>query len=375
MQAGGVAHDLEGGFVGAHGAVGTEAHEHRPQRVGRFDREGRIHRQRQLGDVVDDAHREMPSRHLGGEVVEHRLHHGRSEFLRGDAVAAAHHLRHRASGPVLVQGCEHIQVERFALAAGVFAAIEYGDALGACGQRRHECFGGEGAEQAHLQHAHRFTDGDQGIGCGAGGFTAAAHQHDHPFGSGMAVVLEEAVLPAGECGEAIHGRLHMLRHGVVERVYRLVGLEAHVGVLAAAAQLRVIRGEAPLAVLRHQRIGHQLAQHRIADQLHPLDLMGGAEPIETMQQRQPPRQAGGGGDRGEIAAFLHRGRDQHPPAGAAGRHQIAVVAKDRQRRCGQRARRHMDHGCSELAGDFVEVGQHQQQPLRCRERGGECSGL
>ena len=42
--------------------------------------------------------------------------------------------------------------------------------------------------------------------------------HDHALGIGRAVVLEQAVLPPDERGEAVHRRLHDGRAGGVERI-------------------------------------------------------------------------------------------------------------------------------------------------------------
>ena len=72
-------------------------------------------------------------------------------------------------------------------------------------------------------------------------------------------------------------------------------------------------------------------------------------------------------DEGEVVRFLHRGRrQQHHPRLAAG-HDVGVVAEDRQRVRGHGAGRDVHAERRQFAGDLVEVGDHQQQALACRE--------
>ena len=56
-------------------------------------------------------------------------------------------------------------------------------------------------------------------------------------------------------------------------------------------------------------------------------------------------------------------------------HGIRVVAKDRQRLRGDRARGNMNHRRGEFARDLVHIGDHQQQALRGREGRAEGAGL
>ena len=62
-------------------------------------------------------------------------------------------------------------------------------------------------------------------------------------------------------------------------------------------------------------------------------------------------------------------------AGLPAGHDVGVVAEDRQRVGGQRARRDVDDERRQLAGDLVHVGDHQQQALRGREGRGQRAGL
>ena len=101
----------------------------------------------------------------------------------------------------------------------------------------------------------------------------------------------------------------------------------------------------------------------------------GAEAVEEVQERHPGRERGAVGDQRHVLRLLHRCRGQHGHPGLAGRHDVAVVAEDAERVGGHRAGRHVDHGRRELAGDLVQVRDHQQQTLRRREGRGQRTGL
>ena len=72
---------------------------------------------------------------------------------------------------------------------------------------------------------------------------ARTHEHDHALGLGMARVIEEVILAAGELGEPLHGLFHDPRAAVIERIARLARLEEHVRVLRRAAQHRLVGRE------------------------------------------------------------------------------------------------------------------------------------
>ena len=124
-----LADDLDGVLVGAYRAVGAEPEEHRAEHVVRFGGERRVHRQARLRHVVGDADREVIARSRGGQFVEDRLRHGRREFLRRQAVAAADDARHGpvAGGCALGQRGDDVLVERFADRTWLLRAIEHGD--------------------------------------------------------------------------------------------------------------------------------------------------------------------------------------------------------------------------------------------------------
>jgi hypothetical protein len=70
--------------------------------------------------------------------------------------------------------------------------------------------------------------------------------------------------------------------------------------------------------------------------LNLANLVAGAKAIKHMQKRHARLQGAGLRDQREVHHLLHRVGEQHGPACAAGRHHIAVVAKDGQAMRGKR---------------------------------------
>ena len=159
------------------------------------------------------------------------------------------------------------------------------------------------------------------------------------------------------------------------RTRGLAGLEEDIGVLGSAPQHRLARAQPPQFV-GHDIVGtDQFAQIVIGEQIDTIDLMRGPEAVEEVQKRDPAAKRCGMGDEREIMSLLDIAGTQHRPAGGAGRHDIAVIAEDRQRMGGHGARRDVDDRWGQFAGDLEHIGQHQQQTLRCGEGGAGRTGL
>ena len=167
----------------------------------------------------------------------------------------------------------------------------------------------------------------------------------------------------------------MTRQRAVVGVHRFARLKVDVWVLTAASQHRMFRAEGPSAMGHQRLIRNQLLEHRIAEGHDLLDLVGGAKTVEGMHKRQAAQQTHGRCDGSPIAGLLHRSSDNHATTRPTGRHDIGVIAKDRQALGGERSGSHMQHNRSELPRPFVEIGDHQQQPLAGGKAGAEGTGL
>ena len=199
--------------------------------------------------------------------------------------------------------------------------------------------------------------------------------HDHALRIRRAVVVEQAIGAAGLHGKAVHHRLHNSRNRRVERRAGFARLEEHVGILRRAANERAIGRERVLAERDQVLVVDHGADGLVADGQNLAHLVRGAEAVEEMNERNARFERGDLRHQRQVGNFLHGIRRQHRPAGRAAGHHVGVVAKDRERVRGQRARRNVHRRRGQLAGNLEHVGDHQQQALRGGKRGAEGPGL
>ena len=113
----------------------------------------------------------------------------------------------------------------------------------------------------------------------------------------------------------------------------------------------------------------------IVPNLDLLDLVGGAEAVEEVQEGNAALDGGQMGNRAQVHDFLDVGLSQHGKAGLAAGHHVAVVAKDVQGVAGQGTGADVENTGKQLAGDLVHVGDHQQQALGGGVGGGQSAGI
>jgi hypothetical protein len=124
----------------------------------------------------------------------------------------------------------------------------------------------------------------------------------------------------------------------------------------------------PGAVRPHQVVVDQRSEVVIRQTGDARQLVGGAEPVEEVEEGDTGLERGHLGDERQIVCLLHRTRGEQGKAGGPHRHHVLVIAEDAQRMRRDGTRGHMNHRARQLAGDLVHVGDHQQQPLGGRER-------
>ena len=133
----------------------------------------------------------------------------------------------------------------------------------------------------------------------------------------------------------------------------------------------MIRVERPGTVGPHPVVVDQRPDLIFVQRGDLVHLVGGTEPVEEVDKGHPALQGDTVGDQGQVLRLLHRAGGEHGKAGAARRHHVLMVAKDRQPLRRQGSGRHMEHRRSQFTGDLVHVGQHQHQSLTGGEGGGE----
>ena len=202
-----------------------------------------------------------------------------------------------------------------------------------------------------------------------------SHQHDDAVGRGVADVFEQAVAASRPGGERLHRALDDFWTRVVKAVRRFPRLEEHVGILGGAAEDGAIRCQAAVAVGKDPAFRDQRAEVIVAERVDLRDFVRRAKAVEKVQEGDARLERRRVRHRGHVVGLLDGVRAQECKPRLAAGHHVGVIAEDRQRMRRQRARGHVHRERRELARDLVHVGDHQEQPLRGRERGRERPGL
>ena len=113
----------------------------------------------------------------------------------------------------------------------------------------------------------------------------------------------------------------------------------------------------------------------IREQRQLVHLVRGAKAVEEMDERDARFEGRGLGDQGEIVRFLDRAGGELGEPGRPHRHDVGMVAEDREALGGKRARGDVEHRGRQLARDLEHVGDHQEEALRGREGRGQRAGL
>ena len=195
------------------------------------------------------------------------------------------------------------------------------------------------------------------------------------LGPGMTVVVEQVVIAAGPSGEPVHRVLDDRREPVVIAVAGLSSLEEGVGILGGAAQHGMVRREGAAAVGGDGFRVDQGIEVVVGQEFDLGDLMGGSKPIEEVEERHAAREGGRLGDAGEVVGLLDRVGGQQREPGLTARHDVGMIAEDRERVGRQGSGGHVHREAGQLPGDLVHGGDHQEQALRCREGRGQAPGL
>ncbi|OQB33669.1 MAG: hypothetical protein BWY09_02749 [Candidatus Hydrogenedentes bacterium ADurb.Bin179] len=177
------------------------------------------------------------------------------------------------------------------------------------------------------------------------------------------------IFAADDSGELVHDFLHDFRTGIVIRIACLAGGEENVRILGGTPDNRAVGGHGALAVGKYQFIVYHRTDIFREQHLYAVYFVGRAEPVKEVHKRNARLQRRRMGDERHVMGFLNGVGTQHAKSRAARRHDVAMVAKNREGMCRHRARGNVKHRRRQFPGNFEHVGQHQQQALG-RGKGG-----
>ena len=332
----------------------------------------------QVGDVVVDAHRETRSGSVLRQLVVDGLGHGGGELLAGKAVATADQHRHDIPVPAshgFPDRGGNVEEQRFASRTGFLGAVQDCDLPHGGGQRVQEVFLRERPVEPHEQDTHLLPRLVEVPDYGDHRLDARTHDHHHPVGLGVTVVLHQGVLATRDLRESFHRLGENPGNGVVVAIRGLTGLEVGVRVLRGTANEGILGAQCSGTVLANQVGGNQVAQLVVGELDEGVEFVTGAETVEEMHERQPGTQGRQMRHGRHVVGLLHRCGTEHAAPRLTHGHHVLVVAENRQPLRSQGPRRDVEDRGGQLPGDPVHVGDHQQQALRGGEGGGQGPAL
>mmetsp|Transcript_16002 Transcript_16002/g.43308 ORF Transcript_16002/g.43308 Transcript_16002/m.43308 type:complete len:1074 (+) Transcript_16002:1190-4411(+) len=360
--AGGVGSDhLDGSLVGANSTVRPKTKEQAlnsplGEHIDLFlDLEGEI------GHVVGDTHREVTLGLLGQEVLVHGNSLAWSEVLATEAIATADD-RNLAQA-AKVQRSANVGEQGLANTGGVLDTVKNCDLL-------HR--GREGGKEALLDPRAEETDlEDTDLLALAVEVMDNLGQRDGSGTHGNHDVLSIRVAIVGKGSIAAASDLRDLVGPLVQvggdlgdvLVGSLSTLEENVRSLVGTLDVGIQRGQGSVVVRLHGIPRDELLDGVVVDHLDLVDLVRRTEAIEEMEDGDT--HVHGGQVRNERLVHNHLGRlgAQHDPASGAARHDVTLVTIDVQGVGAKSTGRNVENAGKHLSGDFVHVGDHQEQSL------------
>ena len=232
----------------------------------------------------------------------------------------------------------------------------------------------ERAEQADLDQADLLAVGVQVVDDLLERVAEGAHADHDAVGVGGAVVVEQAVIGAELGVDLAHVVLDDRGQRVIRLVAGLAVLEEDVAVLVRAARGGVLGVERVIAEgLDGVHVAH-LGEIGVVPGGDLLDLMGGAEAVEEVQERDLALDGGEVRHGSQIHDLLDVALGEHGEAGLAAGHDVGVIAEDVERVGGDAAGGHVEDARQALARDLVHVRDHEQQALGRRVGRGQSTG-
>ena len=177
------------------------------------------------------------------------------------------------------------------------------------------------------------------------------------------IVIEQLVICAALRVNLVHILLHNSRQSVIIWVAGLSRLEENIRILSGTSLARMVGIQGMLAESGDRVPVSHLSQVVIIPGFDLLNLVRGTETIKEINKRNLALDGSQMSHGGQIHNFLDTGLTQQGAAGLTARVHVGMVAENRQSVAGQSAGRYVDNTRQLLAGNLVQVRNHQQQTL------------
>ena len=209
----------------------------------------------------------------------------------------------------------NIECQRLADGAGLFRSVKNGDLLDSLRDSCQESFCAERSVQTNLYDTNLLAGCVEVINSLFNGLVDGAHSDDDLLSVFCAIVVEQLVICAELSIDLVHVFLNYCGHSEISGVACLTGLEEQVRVLSTAHLTRMRRVQAVSAELCDRIVVDQVIEIVIVPDLDLLDLVGCAETIEEVDERQFALYCCAVSDGSQIHDFLYAGLTEHSAAG------------------------------------------------------------
>ena len=318
--------------------------------------------QRKICHIINDADGEMS---FLGIVIDC------NDLVRGSvpgtqAVASAEDLN--IFEFAVLQGFYNIQIQRLAVSSRLLGSVQNRNLLYCVRNSLDQMFRGERSVQTYLYNTDLAPLRVQIVDGLLDGVVDRAHCHNHMLCVRCSVIIEQLIVCADLCVNLVHISLNNIRKSVIELI---------AGLACGKEDIRVLRGSLFLRMLRIQRVCPECLQGihiqhvteiLVIPGLDLLQLMRGTESVEEVDKRNLACQGRSMSNRGQVHHFLNGGLAQHGSAGLAACVYVRVITEDVQCVGSNAAGRDIEYCGQLLAGDFINVRDHQKKTL------GSCVG-
>src|SRR5699024_10835736 len=185
------------------------------------------------------------------------------------------------------------------------------------------------------------------------------------------IVIEQLIVCSDLLIYFVHVLLYHRRKSVVVGVAGLSCLEEDIRVLGGTSLAGMVGIQSVFSESVHRVHIYHIFQIFVIPGLDLLDLVGSTESVKEVDEGNFALDRCQMGNRSQIHNFLYGRLTQHSNAGLAACVYIGMVAENRQSVAGQSTGGYVEHTRQLLAGDLVQIRDHQQKSLRSRVGGGQ----
>ena len=223
--------------------------------------------------------------------------------------------------------------------------------------------GRERTIQVDGNQTYLFAIGNEVVDSFAGSFCYRTHGDDNAFCIFCTIVIEQTVLAACDFGNLVHVFLNDSRNCFIVVVARFTVLEEVVRIFGHTTGNRVHRVQCTCAEFSQSFLVDKRSEVFVLQHFNLLDFVRSTETVEEVDKRNTALDSSQVSYTGQVHNFLYRAFGQHGKTGLTGRHYVLVVTENTQCVRSQCTSRYVEHARQEFTGNFVHIGDHQQQSL------------